>query len=280
MNVATIAMKFASLFLAGSILLLLFKRVKTLKKYGIITLIYFLLISVLLATPTLILLFDLQLSDFVLLISVQILITLLGVMHVVFGPSILPWYSEVHQNVKIFFILAILVLAYFFSDMSISYLVNPKLRFVWHLSLLWFIVPILLNETVNLLLKVPPKEFKKWHYPINERIDDPTDEELENPVVISFIFRKNDQNHEVTTFRAKAPAGMKLGRLFYFFINDYNDRHPESKISFVNSEGEPNGWVFMKIKNKFLGNKQAIDPDSSIYSNSIRENDVLICNRF
>jgi hypothetical protein len=279
MNVASIAMKFASLLFAGSIFFILFKRVKVLKKFGIISLIYVLLISILLATPTLFLLFDLNISDINLLLLAQFFILLIGIVHVVFNPSLITWYKDQPFKFQVLFILCILFLSYFFSDLSLSFIVSPKLRLVWFLSLLWFVVPTLLNETVNQLLLVPPKVYTQWFYPLNERIDDPSDEELANPIVISFVFRKNNQSDEVTTFRAKAPVGMTLGRLFYFFINDYNDRHPESRITFLNNEGEPHGWIFLKIKNKFLGSKDAIDPASSIYSNNIKENDVLICNR-
>lgn len=279
MNVASIAMKFASVFFAGSLFFILFKRVKVLKKYGVISLIYVLLLSILLATPTLFLLFDLNISDIGLLLLAQVFILIMGIGHVILNPSAIPWYKDQPFKFQVLFILCILFLGYFFSDLSLSYIVSPKLRLVWFLSLLWFVVPTLLNETVNQLLLVPPKVYKKWFYPLNERIDDPSDDELANPIVISFVFSKNEQAAEVTTFRAKAPVGMTLGKLFYFFINDYNDRHPESRIAFLNSEGEPHGWVFLKIKNKLFGSKDAIDPETSIYSNNIKENDVLICNR-
>jgi len=137
----------------------------------------------------------------------------------------------------------------------------------------------MLDKTVEELLKVPKKEFKLWHYPVNQNIEDPSDEELDNPVIISFIFRKNESSRELTTFRAKAPVGMKVGRLFYYFINDYNDRHPEGAISYINDYNEPYGWIFKKVSNSFFGLKEAIDPDSSVYGNEIRENDLLYCHR-
>jgi len=151
---------------------------------------------------------------------------------------------------------------------------------VWSIYLLWFLVPILLNQTINLLLEVPQKEYKKWLFPLNITIDDPSDEEMENPVVISFVFKKNNTVDTTTTFRAKAPVGMTLGKLFYFFISDYNSRNPESTVSYLNEENEPDEWMFFKQKNKLLKLKIPLDPDNSIYNNNIKENDVLICNRF
>ncbi len=279
MNAESIALKLASLVFAGGIFIILYKRIKVLKKYGLASLVYVLLISVLLSIPTLFLLFELSISDLLLLVLAQIFILSLGILHVFLTPTALPWYKDQPFRMQILFIICILILGYFFCNLSLSYLVNPKLQLVWYLSILWFLVPVLLNETINLLLKVPPKVFEQWYYPVNENIDDPSDEELENPIVISFIFHKNENSQELTTFRAKAPVGMKLGRLFYFFINDYNSRHPESQISFLSADRVPNGWVFMKVKNKFFRLLDAIDPKSSIYGNNIRENDVLICKR-
>ena len=279
MNATGIALKVVSLVFAGGILMILFKRIKVLKRYGVASIIYVLLISILLALPTLLNLFDLKLSNILLLVCAQVFILILGVLHVRLTSVTLPWYKEQQFSMQLLFVICILFLAYFFSNMSLSFLVNPKLRIVWYLSLFWFLIPILLNQTVEELLKVPPKAFKLWYYPVGQNIDDPSDEELENPIVISFIFQKNESNPELTTFRAKAPVGMKLGRLFYFFINDYNSRHPEGTISFLDNNHVPCGWVFMKIKNKFFNLKEAVNPDSSIYINEIRENDILVCNR-
>jgi len=90
---------------------------------------------------------------------------------------------------------------------------------------------------------------------------------------------KRKLGQELTTFRAKAPVGMTLGRLFYFFINDYNSRHPEEPISYTNEKNEADPWVFFKVKNKLFRINEALDQDSSIASNNIRENDVLVCKR-
>ena len=129
------------------------------------------------------------------------------------------------------------------------------------------------------MTEVPPKEFKRWLYPVNIALDEPTNKEMENPVIISFVFRKTKESKEYTTFKAKAPVGMQLGRLFYFFINDYNSRHPESAISYVDDADESVSWVFFKVKSKSLRRKEALDPDDSIYNSEIKENDILFCNR-
>jgi hypothetical protein len=279
MNSANIALKVASLVFSGGILVLLFKKIKVLKKYGLASIIYILLISLLLAFPTLFNLFGFDVSEILLLICAQVFILIIGILHVVFVPSTLPWYKGQSFNLQLLFIISILFLAFFFTNLSLTDLQKQQLPLVWYLSLLWFLIPVLLNKTVDEYLKVPPKVFSLWYYPVDKNIDDPSDEELENPIVISFIFNKNESSSGLTTFRAKAPVGMKFGRLFYFFINDYNDRHPEGPISYLDDNHEPCGWIFKKVRNKFLGLKETIDPDGSVYGNEIRENDLLYCHR-
>jgi hypothetical protein len=83
----------------------------------------------------------------------------------------------------------------------------------------------MLKKTADELVNVPEKIYKFWFYPVKHSHDDPSEHELENPVIISLIFRKNEKSSEPTTFRVKAPVGMKFGELFYYFINDYNDRN-------------------------------------------------------
>ncbi len=279
MNSTSIALKLGSLVFSGGILIILFKKIKVLKKYGLASIIYILLISLLLAFPTLFNLFGLSFSEILLLVLAQVFILIVGILHVVFAHTALPWYKDQPFNLKLLFIISILFLAFFFSNLSLSDLQKQQLPLVWYLSLLWFLIPVLLNKTVEELLKVPPKEYKLWFYPVDQNIDDPSDEELENPVVISFIFKKNEFGNELTTFRAKAPVAMKVGRLFYFFINDYNGRHPEGSISYVDNNHEPFGWIFKKVRSRLFGLKEVIDPDNSVYSNEIKENDLIYCRR-
>jgi len=279
MNPESIALKAASLVFTGGIFLILYKKIKVLKKYGMATIIYVLLVALLLAFPTLFNLFGFNVSTIFLLVCAQIFILIISILHVVFIPETLPWYKDQTFSMQLLFIICILFLALFFCNLSISDLQKQQIPLVWYLSLLWFLIPVLISKTIDELLKVPEKVFKLWYYPIGQNIDDPSDEELENPVIISFIFKKNESNTELTTFRAKAPVGMQMGRLFYFFINDYNSSNPEGAISYIGDNSEPCGWIFKKVRNKFLGSKEAIDPDGSIYSNEIRENDLLYCQR-
>jgi len=99
--------------------MILFKRIKALKKYGLASIIYLLLISLLLAFPTLLNLFELNLSEITLIVCAQAFILIMGILHVVLIPSTLPWYRVQPFKMQLLFIICILFLAFFFSNLSL-----------------------------------------------------------------------------------------------------------------------------------------------------------------
>jgi hypothetical protein len=124
-------------------------------------------------------------------------------------------------------------------------------------STLFFIIPLFVWHTFLSALAIPPKVLNQWYYPVHEPMEDPEESKLKNMLLISFEFQKNGQDTYFTNFRAKAPVDMELGELFYYFINDYNERHPQ--------------WYTVLTT--------YMDSDKTIYLNRIRENDVIVCSR-
>lgn len=278
MNPAGIALKLTSLLFSIGILIILFKKITSLKKYGISSVFYIIVISVLLAFPSLFNRFGFDLSEVVLLIIAQTFILFIGILHVTLAPPTLPWYGTQPFRMQMVFIVCILFFSYFLNNLSFSFQEN-QFSPVWHISLLWFLIPVLLKKSADELINVPDRIYKFWYYPVNHSYEDPSEKELENPVIISLIFRKNEKSKDMTTFRVKAPVGMQFGQLFYYFINDYNDRHPEGTISYMSENNEPCGWIFRKVTGGLFGSRVVIDPEGSVYSNEIKENDQLFCNR-
>lgn len=261
------------------VFMIIIKKLKGFKKFGVSGLLYAILTAIVLAVPALFLNFNTGLSEISILVFSQLYIVFLGILHVTLAKNTITWYPEQKLKMQMVFIIGFLLFGFLLTNISFEYLAKPSYELIWYFSLLWFIVPVLLNETIIKLAGMPSKEFKTWQYPIGQNIEDPSDAELDNPIVISFVFMKSTITQETATFRAKAPAGMDLGRLFYFFINDYNGRHPEGPISYSNEKNEADPWVFFKLKNKLFRIKEPLDQDSSISTNNIRENDVLICKR-
>lgn len=278
MSPAGIAIKVTSLFFSLGILIVLFRKISSMKKYGITSVFYLIAVSVLLALPSLFILLTNEQNEMTMLLLAQSFIIAVGILHVIVVYTALPWYRTQSFGTQIFFILAILFFSYFLTNLSFS-LQNVQFSPVWHVSLLWFMIPVLLKKTGDELVSVPEKEYKVWYYPVKNSFGEPTEEELQNPVIISLIFRKNEKGRDLTTFRVKAPVGMEFGHLFYYFINDYNDRHPEGTISYMMDNKEPCGWIFRKASRSIIRRKVVIDPENSVYGNELKENDLLYCQR-
>ncbi len=145
-------------------------------------------------------------------------------------------------------------------------------------SLFMFILPYLFYGAFSAYLAIPVKILRKWHYPVHEHIEDPLDREMESPLVVGFEFKKKNSDKSMTTFRAKAPKEMVFGKLFYYFINDYNDRNPDEKIEYLNEENKPVGWIFY-FKPRWFRRIRYIDPEETNSFNLIEENSVIICKR-
>ena len=72
---------------------------------------------------------------------------------------------------------------------------------------------------------------------------------------------------------------MQFGRLFYFFLIDYNERHPESPIEIVDVESKnPSEWIFY-FKPNWYSSLKHIDITNTVDGNHIKENTVIICKR-
>lgn len=146
-------------------------------------------------------------------------------------------------------------------------------------SIICFLIPWFVNQTFLSVMAIPASILKQWYYPVSEEIEEPDEDKLKNLLVISFVFQKQISDPHYTNFRAKAPVDMEMGELFYYFINDYNERHPHDKIEFINDSGEPYGWVFYKKPPFYTFQTRYIDADKTIYNSGIKENTEIICSR-
>jgi hypothetical protein len=153
------------------------------------------------------------------------------------------------------------------------------LEYIQAASILFFIIPFFFYYTFLKATGIPPKVLKEWFYPYQQEQEEPDESKMKNLRVISFEFQKQSTDQSITNFRAKAPVDMELGQLFYYFINDYNERHPNSRIQFINTSGEPNGWIFYKKPRWYSMITGYVDAEKTIFNNNIKENDVIICSR-
>ncbi|HEA21173.1 hypothetical protein LCGC14_1560950 [marine sediment metagenome] len=141
-----------------------------------------------------------------------------------------------------------------------------------------FVLPTSFTVLFEHSISIPVKLYSKWHYPLGRKYDTPKHNELNNMIVVNFMFLKNTKEQQMTSFKAKAPKNMNFGRLFYFFINDYNDKKTTSKIETTEDSGSPYGWYFY-TKPKWYGTTEHIDSELSVDKNNLEEGDVVVCHR-
>ncbi len=174
-------------------------------------------------------------------------------------------------SIVLFSIAAFAALQYFLKDKS--FLFYPML-----LSLLFFFVPFLLNNTFIAAYDIPATVFTPWEYPLSQIIDLPDEKEGERLYVIGFEIAKRTEDRQRTYFRAKAPEQMTLGDLYYHFINDYNELQSETPIQFVDEKGKAQEWYF-RTKPKWYQRSRILDATRTIQDAGIKENTVIICER-
>lgn len=183
------------------------------------------------------------------------------------------FYAELMFSITVilFSIAAFAALQYFLKDKS--FLFYPML-----LSLLFFFVPFLLNNTFLAAYEIPSALFPTWQYPLENTIELPDEKEGERLYVIGFEIAKKETDDKRTFFRAKAPEGFVLGELYYHFINDYNELQSETPIQFIDANGAAQEWHF-RTKPKWYQRSKILDATKTIDEVGIRENTVIICER-
>ena len=210
----------------------------------------------------------------------QVLFLLYGCAHVYLLKTKMPWSRDDKAFVPDL-IFTILVMGLGMIGFMLVYrMVNREgLEISMMLSVLIFIIPLFVWKTFQMALEIPPKVLNQWYYPVHEPKEDPDETKLKNMLLISFEFQKNGQDPYFTNFRARAPVDMDLGELFYYFINDYNERHPNGQIMYSNGTGKPYGWMFYKKPRWYTILTKYMDADKTIFLNGIRENDIIVCSR-
>ncbi|MCW3092349.1 MAG: hypothetical protein JWP81_3418 [Ferruginibacter sp.] len=162
-------------------------------------------------------------------------------------------------------------LEYFLENKS--FLFYPML-----MSILAFFIPIAVQNTFEAAYAIPEPVFNSWVYPVNNPIDLPDEQAGERLLVIAFEIAKKRDADVKTHFRAKAPENMKLGHLYYHFINDYNEFHSETTIDYTDQQRVPHQWWF-RTKRKWYQPQHILDAELTVRENKIRENSIIICER-
>lgn len=182
--------------------------------------------------------------------------------------------AEIMFGISImFFVIVIFSSLQYFLAGEKHYLFYPML-----FSSLAFFIPLLVYQTFNAAYNIPRASFVTWSYPLNYQIELPDENPAERLYVIGFEIAKKSTDAKYAYFRAKAPEGMKLGDLYYFFINDYNELQSETPIEYATKDFDAHEWWFRK-KPKWYERNRILNPDITVRENRIKENTIIICER-
>lgn len=164
---------------------------------------------------------------------------------------------------------------------ALQYFIVEKKSFLFYpvlMSTIAFFIPFLFLQTFEAAYAIPSALFKTWQYPVHQSIHLPEESPNEKILVIGFEIAKKTTDGKKTYFRAKAPEGMKLGDLYYHFMNDYNELQSETTIQYADDGYDPHQWWFRR-KPKWYQAQRILDPDLSVRENKIKENTVIVCER-
>jgi Type VI secretion system, TssN len=213
-------------------------------------------------------------------VVLQFIFVMLGVVHLYMMPHYLGWSTkEKAFGIKILYTVIVGIFGYMFFVVAFKWMNKDGYHYIAGSSCIFFIIPLFVEHTFLKAVDMPPKIFSQWFYPMNIEIQEPEDDKLKNMLVISFEFQKKINEAHFTNFRAKAPRDMEFGQLFYYFLNDYNERHPNSKIEIADSTMESYGWIFYKKPRWYSLSTKYISTEKTFYANRIKENEVVVCRR-
>ncbi|PZP51088.1 MAG: hypothetical protein DI598_04090 [Pseudopedobacter saltans] len=274
-----IGLSVGSLFTIFGIILA--KAKSTIKPYLKALIIYALLFALGIGITTFVATYAIPSNYTILFISLQVISLLWGIANRYALPKYMKWHSETTFGLDVLYSVAVGTLGAIAFILVYRIVNKENMELYLSFAFLTFPLPILVLQTFRKAIEIPPKVFKLWYYPVHQQeARFPDDKLLKNMLVISFEFKKQEQDSHYTNFRAKAPVDMELGELFYYFINDYNDRHPQEKIIFKDKNlGAPYGWLFYKKPKWYTLFTQYIDAEKTTFINSIKENDIIVCHR-
>ena len=249
-----------------------FKKVR--KKFT-----YYILILIAIHAVFFIIVYNLKQSTlFIRFISLQLFLLVLGSVHISIYRKNFNSLEAKKNITEIIF--AFLISGYLLLPLTfiIAYYNDFNYMYFFYFSSLSFIIPTFINFLYHYSVSIPAKLFKKWYYPLSKNYPRIKPNELTNIILLNFTFYKNEKERHLTSFKVKAPKNMDFGRLFYFFMNDYNEKFPNGKIEFTDNSGNPYGWYFYS-KPRWYSSSRYIDFDLTVENNNLRDNMVVLCQR-
>ncbi len=212
-------------------------------------------------------------------ITLQAFTLIFGIIHVSALNKVFTWEDKNKRLAQFLFSLIVLLVGSIVFIQIAGHWGIKNLHYFFVTGTFTFILPWLFMELFNSAMQIPLAIYKKWEYPLKSTYVQPKIEELKNPTLIKLEVSKHINEKKTSRFMVKAPENMDFGKFFYHFINDYNQKHPESTIQYKPQDNSKEfGWIFYR-KPKFIGSWKMVNVDQTIARNSIKENHCIVCER-
>jgi hypothetical protein len=208
-------------------------------------------------------------------IASNIWLFVLGILHVWLFEKTIPVENAV--NGKILLTVSLLFFGYGLILLLYKLAIKSPFPGIYFAPGLCFLIPLFIAIAFDFFTDIPGKVFKEWSFPPPGTLSDPSDSEMAGPVIVNFVIRKG-VTEERTVFKAKAPRGLTLGRLFYYFVIDYNSRYPDHPIIISEFENSYFKWSFFTTRSILTG-RTYLDAELTVAENRIKENSSVICER-
>ncbi len=211
-------------------------------------------------------------------IALQVFFIITGSIHVYLYRNVFN--SLKTKKIHIEIILAFITSLFLTIALSLLIAYNNDFTYLFDffVTVLAFIFPTLIYILYNASISIPASIYDKWYYPLTKKYQTASINEFKNMVVLNLYFYKDDHETHLTKFKVKAPKNMNFGRLFYFFIIEYNEKHPGQTVKIVDKTKDPFGWCFFS-KPKWYSTTKRIDSELTVENNRLQDNDSIMCQR-
>lgn len=211
-------------------------------------------------------------------ISLQVYLLIAGAIHLIFFHLYFKQFdaAEIYKEIFIAIVTATFLTAFLIMILGHFQELEYMLYFLG--TMLFFLIPTLCFTLFKTAISIPAKLHKRWFYPVNSRYPAPQISEMRNIIIVNLVFQKKANDSQIINFKVKAPRGFDFGKLFYYFINDYNEKNPNSQVHYLDDKNQPYGWYFY-TKPKWFSSSDYIDPELAIDTNNIKDGETIICQR-
>lgn len=212
----------------------------------------------------------------VLLIMYQSVSLFLGILHAWIYRSYFKEFKVKSFSVEVLF--ALIVPLYSSILFLIIYAILNGIDFTFLMSghFVMFLVPTAIYITFCFMLLIPPKIIATWtpekfYKTIEEK-------EMHDILLITLWVKKEQGDNEYASIRAKTPAKVDFGRLFFLATEGYNKQNINNPIQMLMPDRKNCNWIFY-LKPKWYKTIRYVDALRDAESNGIAENSVVICER-